>query len=399
MTVLSFQINEPGQAGVFPSMMRIETNNTLAEVLVTGFLDHMFAENIPLQNGTMALVTTKPSPGSSVVNTSWLEVRFASGRWSLSPTAVAPSSIVIPTIANHIAVFTDTVGSLSEDAATAINGGNIQAGLSGTAGYLASFPSAALKGSLRLTAVANTGDTLVTISNVAHGQATVYSIPDVGNALGRILAGASATPFVANHILTASGTGGVVSNDAATAINGGNIQAGLSGTAGYLASFPAGALSGSFRIVAVANTGDTLVTLSNVAHGQATVYSIPDAGNALGRVLVGASATPFTSGNLLSASGTGGLVADSGIATSAVQLGANIKAATTANIGGAGAGPLTVSVAGMTAASVVVATVEASANPCSVLTATAGSGSFDVTVSADPGATLTVNYVAFIAAQ
>lgn len=399
MTVLSYNINEPGQAGVFPSMIRINTNNTLAEVLAVGFLDHMHDENVPLVNGMMALVTTKATPSATAVSTSWLEVIFASGHWSLSPTAVAPGSIVIPTIANHIAVFTDTVGSLSEDATTAINGGNIQAGLSGTAGYLASFPSAGSKGSLRLTAVANTGDTLVTISNAAHGQATVYVIPDVGNANGRLLAAATATPFIANHILTASGTGGVVSEDAATAINGGNIQAGLSGTAGYLASFPTTALKGSFRVAAVDNTGDTLVTLSNVAHGQATVYSIPDAGNALGRVLVGASATPFTSGHLLSASGTGGLVADSGVATSAVQLAANIVAATTADIGGGGAGPLTINVAGMTAASVVVASVESSSNAVAVAKAVAGSGSFDLTLTGDPGAALTVNYIAFIAPQ
>lgn len=301
MTVISFTVNEPGQAGVFPSMIRIETNNTLAEVLVTGFLDHMFAENVPLQNGMMALVSTKPTPNSSTVNTSWLEVRFASGRWTLSPTSVAPSSITLPTIANHMAVFTDTVGSLADDTSVAINGGNIQAGLSGTAGYLASFPSAALKGSLRITAVAN--------------------------------------------------------------------------------------------------TGDTLVTLSNVAHGQATVYSIPDAGNALGRVLVGATATPFTTAHLLASSGTGGLVSDSGIATTAVQLSSNIKAATTGNIGGGGAGPITVTVAGLTAASIVVATVEASSNAVSVLHATAGSGSFDVTFTGDPGAACTLNYVAFIAAQ
>lgn len=301
MTVLSFTVNDAGQAGVFPSQMRIETNNTLAEVLAVGFLDHMFAENVPLQNGMMALVSTKPSPNSAIVQTSWLAIKFASGHWTLTPTAVAPGSIATPTIANHIAVFTDTVGSLGEDTSSAINGGNLQAGLSGTAGYLASFPATALKGSLRVTAVAN--------------------------------------------------------------------------------------------------TGDTLVTLSNVAHGQATVYSIPDAGNALGRVLVGATATPFTTAHLLASSGTGGLVSDSGIATAAVQLAANIKAATTANIGGAGAGPITVSVAGLTAASVVVATIEASSNAVSVVKCNAGSGSFDVTFSGDPGAACTLNYVAFIAAQ
>lgn len=210
MTVLSFQVNYPGQAGVFPSEIAIQTNNTLAQVLATGFLDHMFAENVPLENGMMALVSTKPTPNSATVNTSWLNVVFASGHWSLTPTAVAPGSVTTPTIANHIASFTDTVGTLADDVATAINGGNIQAGLSGTAGYLASFPSAASKGSLRLTAVANTGDTLVTLSNVAHGQATVYSIPDAGNALGRVLVGASATPFTSGNLLSASGTGGLI---------------------------------------------------------------------------------------------------------------------------------------------------------------------------------------------
>ncbi|HXK00696.1 MAG TPA: hypothetical protein VNF93_02280 [Buchnera sp. (in: enterobacteria)] len=81
------------------------------------------------------------------------------------------------------------------------------------------------------------------------------------------------------------------------------------------------------------------------------------------------------------------------------QSSANIKSATTGNIGGAGAGPITVPVTGMTASSIVVATIATSSNPASVIKAVAGSGSFDVTFSADPGATCTLNYVAFIAPQ
>lgn len=94
-----------------------------------------------------------------------------------------------------------------------------------------------------------------------------------------------------------------------------------------------------------------------------------------------------------------GTIEDGGVAVSALQLSANIKAATTSNIGGAGAGPLTVVVAGLTANSVVVASVESSSNPASVIACTAGVGSFDITLSADPGASCLVNYVAFIAAQ
>jgi hypothetical protein len=385
MTILSFNINEPGQAGVFPSMIRIQTNNTLAQVLVTGFLDEMFSENVPLQNGMMALVSTKPSVNSSVVNTSWLEVKFASGHWTLTPTAVAPSSIALPTIVNHMAVFTDTVGSLGEDTSVAINGGNIQAGLSGTAGYVASFPATLAKGSLRLTAVANTGDTLVTLSNALHGQASVYSIPD---------SGASTANFIVSKT---TGTQSITVGS--LAVTAGNISAGSSGSAGTLSSFPTTALKGSFKIAAVDNTGDTLVTLSNVAHGQASVYSIPDVGNALGRVLVGATATPFTTGHLLSASGTGGVIADSGIVAANVQSSTNIKAVTTGNIGGAGAGPITVTQAACTSSSVIMCQVQSSSNPCYVITVVPGTGSFTVTTNTDPGASLILSYVLFVAAQ
>jgi hypothetical protein len=107
----------------------------------------------------------------------------------------------------------------------------------------------------------------------------------------------------------------------------------------------------------------------------------------------------FTAGHIVTASDAAGSLADSGIVASSLQVAANIKAASTGNIGGAGAGPITVPVTGMTAASVVVATIEASTNPASVISATAGTGSFAVTFSADPGATCTLNYTAFIAPQ
>ena len=301
MTIISFTVNEAGQGGVNPAIIRIKTNDTLAEVLVTGYLNHLVKENVPLLNGMMALVATQPTDNSTTVNASWLEVAFASGNWSLVPTAVAPGAITLPTIANHMAVFTDTVGTLADNTSVAINGGN--------------------------------------------------------------------------------------------------IQAGLSGTAGYLASFPATAATGSFHVTAVSNTGDTLVTLSNVAHGQASVYSIPDVGNALGRVLVGATATPFTASHILASSGTGGIVADSGIATASVQLKTNIKAVTTANIGGSGAGPLTVTQAACTSSSVIMCQVQSSSNACYVITVVPGSGSFTVTTNTDPGASLMLSYVLFVAAQ
>lgn len=224
--------------------------------------------------------------------------------------------------------------------------------------------------------------------SISNGIITLVEYVDPGNVL---------LPVVADHIATFNGTTGQIKCDPATAINGGNIQAGLSGTAGYLASFPSTASKGSLRVVAANNAGNTITQITNASFGQASVLTIPDPAGATANFAIAPAA--LVNNNLVKASGTAGLVADAGIAASAVQLSANIKAAVTGNIGGAGAGPISVSVTGMTASSVVVATIATSSNTVSVAKAVAGSGSFDITFSGDPGATCTVNYVAFIAAQ
>jgi len=77
----------------------------------------------------------------------------------------------------------------------------------------------------------------------------------------------------------------------------------------------------------------------------------------------------------------------------------NIIAAQSTDIGGAGAGPIDVAVAGLTAASVVTVSIVSSSNPVSVIKVLPGVDKFSVTFSADPGASAIISYVAFIAAQ
>jgi hypothetical protein len=92
-----------------------------------------------------------------------------------------------PSIANHIAVFTDTDGNLGSDVPTAINGGNIAAGLSGTAGELHSYPAIASTGKMVLAAISNSGNYDVEITNEAHGQASTYAIPDCGQSAANFI--------------------------------------------------------------------------------------------------------------------------------------------------------------------------------------------------------------------
>lgn len=212
-----------------------------------------------------------------------------------------------------------------------------------------------------------------------------------------VMAGSAVQVGYIAHFVDVSGT---IDDTAGNVINPGNIQAGLSGTAGTLISYPATASNGSFIWAAVGNAGNFTATLSPVSTlGQASVYTLPDPGNALARALVGATATPFVSGEFAVASGTGGLMVSSGVAAANLQNKTNIKSASTADIGGGGAGPISVVVAGLTSSSKIVATIASSSNVVAVGKCIATATGFDITFTGDPGAACVVNYVAFVVAQ
>lgn len=78
----------------------------------------------------------------------------------------------------------------------------------------------------------------------------------------------------------------------------------------------------------------------------------------------------------------------------------NVIAERSEDIGGAGAGPINIPVNGMTAESIVTASIQSSSNPVSIqkVTAkiTAGMGGFDILFDADPGASCFINYIVWI---
>jgi hypothetical protein len=184
-------------------IVRISTDSTLTQVMTAGWYSNM----APNQLNPSDEVEIAYAQGTNAAATALFSVAITAGIVTLS---IAESSVVLPTIANHIATYVNTSGGLGVDAATAINGGNIQAGLSGTAGTLASFPATASKGSLVIAGVANTGNTTTTLSNDPMGQASVINMPDPGNAIGQLMLGATATPFVNGNLIQASGTAGLM---------------------------------------------------------------------------------------------------------------------------------------------------------------------------------------------
>jgi len=308
MPILNIVTSQTGLVGTLPSFVYIATNDTIAEVTTAGYLNKAVQQGYAFNEANMALVSTKTSPSATSTQVAMLEISHSGSNWSLVPTA-SPGDVVLPTIANHIATFTNATGTISEDPATAISGGNIQAGLSGTAGYLSSFPSTAARGSLRVTAVANTGDTLVTLSNAAHGQASVYSIPDSGASTANLIVSKLTGT---QHITVGS-----------FAVDAGTIASGIAtgGQVGSFIAFPTTASKGSIRLTAAVNaTGDFSTTISNAtAQAQSQVITIPDVGAATGNFLLsgltGAGIQHITSGSLevdagalISGIATGGFV-------------------------------------------------------------------------------------------
>lgn len=268
-----------------------------------------------------------------------------------SPSDATKTKVVMAgsaVVAGHMALFTDTAGTVDDTAQTAINNGSIQAGASGTAGNLTSYPSVATSGSLIVAAVTNaTGNFNTTVSNAnAVAQSQVVTIPDGGNATSNFII----SNFSGNQSIA---TGGI-------AVLGGVIQAGSPGHTGSVALFPTTAANGSL-VLSAANAGANFnTTVANGSMAQSTTYTIPD---------IGAS--------------TGGVV----VSTAAVRM---KSVAGAAAAGGAAAQSFTD--AFCTSGSNVIGNWNTQANAASVLKIVPGNGSFVVTSSADAGVG-TFNYV------
>lgn len=213
MSVIQFPTPIPATNGVFPNIKSALFTDNLATVTTAGYLASSAQDAaLPLSNSdvVMALYSYNTNTSSGTFGIFTVSISTATGQITLTAWA-NPGDAVLPTTANYLAHFTNTTGTISSAAGNVIQPGSIAAGLAagGTAGTFSSFSATGSKGALILAGVANTGNTNTTISNVAMGQASVVSIPDPANALGRFMVGATATPFVSGNFPAASGTGGL----------------------------------------------------------------------------------------------------------------------------------------------------------------------------------------------
>jgi hypothetical protein len=293
-----------------PTIIYINTDDSLATVLTTGYLNQSKIDfQVPYNNYQMALVYTTDQGNV------WLRVLVSGTNYSLESTSAA-GTVALPTVANQIVYATNVDGALAASGvATALfNAGNISAGLSGTAGTLVSYPATAARGSLRLTAANSAGDTITTITNASMAAARTFTIPDGGQTASSFLITDSAgTQTIATGSLaltlgnltvaagniaatlgsvaagtTVTGGTGVIATTGNVTASAGNVVAGAAGAAGTVTSFSGTGANEFLRLAAVDNAGgDFSTTISNATSvGQSQVISIPDAGAATANFLL-----------------------------------------------------------------------------------------------------------------
>lgn len=250
MTIKQIQPGQAGVSNVTPSWVYISTNDTYATVTTAGYLSGAAREYInTFQPNMMALVSTQTSPSIGVPPVLYLlQLSVTAGVWSLVAPAV---DVPVPFIVQ----------------------GNIQAGSSGVAGDFISFPAAAAKGSFIFAAVANTGNTNTTLSNDAMGQASVINIPDPANAIGQLLIGATATPFVTGNFPVNSGTAGLMVDSGFLATNimrkdAANVLTG----AGQITLVKANGTEAANAVTASGNAG--VITTSSLTVTAGSTYAI-----------------------------------------------------------------------------------------------------------------------------
>jgi hypothetical protein len=153
-----------GQVSTQPNLARIKCTDTVSTITTAGYLTPLINQGYNFSEGDFVLIASDQTGASGLY-----QVTFSGN----VPTLVSPEGIV----SGNLVVS----GSITSTA------GNVTSGSDGDAGTFIAYPGTADKGTLILSATANTGDTNTTITNAAMGQASVLSIPDPGAATANFL--------------------------------------------------------------------------------------------------------------------------------------------------------------------------------------------------------------------
>ena len=120
MPILNIQSSQSGLTGVLPSIAYIQTSDTEAEVLVTGYLNQSVQSGLAsFSLPCMCCVSTIASAGAAP-SVGWYELSYVpnagvphQGNWSLTST-VSPGNVILPTVVGQVSQFADVDGTVED---------------------------------------------------------------------------------------------------------------------------------------------------------------------------------------------------------------------------------------------------------------------------------------------
>ncbi len=354
MPILNISPFQIGQSGIDPAFVFISTNNTLAQILAPGYLNGAVQKfGIPLSESQAALVSTKTSPNSGSTQVGMFGISKSGDNWSLI-TPSSSSTVTLPTTANHIATYTNTLGGLSQDPATAILAGGLQVSTNivSTSGNISTTGGNIISSGQ----IIATGGNISTTAGNITSSGTITATSNIVTTAGNITSAGIITAV--NGISTTAGS--IISAGDIFANLGGVIAGLSSGVQGQLVLFSPTANNGRLIVTCTDAATNSTTTVQSGFMGQSTTYTIGDIGTSTG-----------------------------GIPVSVVPI--RIKTIAGALVAG---GSTTVNVidAFCTSASNVQVAFSASTNAVSILKVTPTNGSFGIVCSADPEAS-SINYI------
>ena len=182
MPILNVNVQSVGAAGQKPYLYYIQTNDTLTQVSVAGYLNKLSAEGNPLSTDSMAIISTKASVSATSSSVGIFGVSFSGGNWSIIPnegTLTLPSGDIFVGNASNIATGVAMSGdaTMANTGALTIAAGAINNAKVNAAAAIAYSKLAALTSGNILVGSAGNVATSVTMSGdttiIASGAVTI----------------------------------------------------------------------------------------------------------------------------------------------------------------------------------------------------------------------------------
>ena len=104
MPIIGFSLDTLGQVGNEPRFIYLNTNDTIAKVTTTGYLNRFVQSGNKVKETDLAVVVTRTSQASKTADVNLFNVTYANGSWSLTPldAPLAPGSVTLAALAPGI---------------------------------------------------------------------------------------------------------------------------------------------------------------------------------------------------------------------------------------------------------------------------------------------------------